>query len=860
MNETAFKDGHIQKEATSVVLDTSVNIKVGYIDLPNLYMTSSDADKVSKDGTIDIIGGYGYSVLNALSEYTNWTYSFIDGSYAEQITALEKGAIDLLLPTGYTEERAALFSFAKDVDIYNIISAIYTKSDASASDLYYNDDASVKKIGTFGLIQGNYVNDSFFEYATKISLDISGDKIKYYSTNEELKTALLNDDIDAMVAGKIAYSGDIKMISEISASLSYIAAKDEDLASKVNTALLSLNAEKPNFLSDTYSTFYGRYRSKKAYTQEESDYVSPMKGKKLKIVGNHSFEPFESYDADKGTYVGAYPDVVSLVSKESGVDIEFVETESLSSSWNTIKDGDADLISGVYVDGTISRDYNVLPTTSFYSYQNYLVMKRGSSLTPSSTMNVAVRSGFIGTTSYLNSFYPKWSLSTYNEEESGLQDLLNGKVDAALFSNVVINSKRLLAGHSDIYAYPSFSVSVPLCIGAYSGMANVRIVQGLISKVIDNIPADSITECLVNNTVGSGSALAPQEIFLSNLPLFISLIVAGAVLIAALAAFLAFFITERRSSKKLTAKNEELQRALQLAESYEKSRDEVDKLLDSAQCGILQISAPLHENHKSKMHLVFANDYASVLTGLNMEKCVNYEEFSKNLDNNFSSGIMSLICKTKGQKVGNSVESSFPAFYGNKTLDALAKVIAIFPKTDEKIIQITIFDVSERSAVEKELLVLSETDSLTGLLNKKTTEEAEADYLSKFVGSPCALLLMDIDKFKLINDVHGHPIGDEVLIAFSSYLKRLLPADSIIGRIGGDEFAVLLKDASDRAQLKKIGASITSFGKTYIPRFTCSLGIKIITQPEKDFAGCYKKVDGLLYFSKRLGTGHFTIR
>jgi diguanylate cyclase (GGDEF)-like protein len=103
-------------------------------------------------------------------------------------------------------------------------------------------------------------------------------------------------------------------------------------------------------------------------------------------------------------------------------------------------------------------------------------------------------------------------------------------------------------------------------------------------------------------------------------------------------------------------------------------------------------------------------------------------------------------------------------------------------------------DITQRKNLERELHRMASTDTLTGMANRRVfLERAEAAFqLASTESQPLALLMLDLDHFKQINDRLGHLEGDRVLIAFAQAVQLLLRADDTVGRLGGEEFGVLL--------------------------------------------------------------------
>ncbi|MEM6497076.1 MAG: diguanylate cyclase [Pseudomonadota bacterium] len=120
---------------------------------------------------------------------------------------------------------------------------------------------------------------------------------------------------------------------------------------------------------------------------------------------------------------------------------------------------------------------------------------------------------------------------------------------------------------------------------------------------------------------------------------------------------------------------------------------------------------------------------------------------------------------------------------------------------------VTISDITADKKNEADLRALAENDALTGLANRRTfdneIESMTAQFASEDQAPPVGLLLIDLDKFKDINDTHGHLIGDEVLKIAARRITHSIRRMDIAARIGGDEFAVIQRDVPDQQSLRK---------------------------------------------------------
>lgn len=171
-------------------------------------------------------------------------------------------------------------------------------------------------------------------------------------------------------------------------------------------------------------------------------------------------------------------------------------------------------------------------------------------------------------------------------------------------------------------------------------------------------------------------------------------------------------------------------------------------------------------------------------------------------------------------------------------------------------------DIDQRKRSELQLEYVSCHDSLTGLYNKATTTILIQEALIEHPTLEHAFFILDIDHFKDINDTHGHFVGDQVLTLAAQKLKALFNPTDIIGRIGGDEFVIFIKDIKGREETDRLAQSIcdrfsTPADKDPLPPVTCSIGISIFPTDGKLFEKLYKTADYALYEAKHLGRSRY---
>lgn len=177
--------------------------------------------------------------------------------------------------------------------------------------------------------------------------------------------------------------------------------------------------------------------------------------------------------------------------------------------------------------------------------------------------------------------------------------------------------------------------------------------------------------------------------------------------------------------------------------------------------------------------------------------------------------------------------------------------------------------VSTNIRLQREYKRNAMVDALTGLYNRRWLEEALPRFVNRFSRSkqPLALLMLDVDHFKRVNDEFGHPAGDAVLVTVAHTLRTAVRPTDHVARYGGEEFAVILPETGPRAahgvaERLRVAvklASIRDAQNNLLPGVTISIGGTILPVDNPSAPGLISQADANLYASKQSGRDKVTI-
>ena len=175
-------------------------------------------------------------------------------------------------------------------------------------------------------------------------------------------------------------------------------------------------------------------------------------------------------------------------------------------------------------------------------------------------------------------------------------------------------------------------------------------------------------------------------------------------------------------------------------------------------------------------------------------------------------------------------------------------------------------DITTQKNTEKQLFDLARIDSLTGLPNRRQFEERLDEALARVdrSGGELALMFLDIDHFKAINDGLGHAAGDDVLLQFGQAIRQAVRKVDVVARLAGDEFIVLLEGLNDKSEANTVAGKILKAVARSIPsangvlEVSSSIGITFASNAS-DAAQLREQADQALYLAKKRGRNQFGV-
>jgi diguanylate cyclase (GGDEF)-like protein len=560
----------------------------------------------------------------------------------------------------------------------------------------------------------------------------------------------------------------------------------------------------------------------------------------LVFVADRDFDPY-SYSDEEGTPSGHDMELAYLLARELHVNIE-VRLLDWQDCLNAVQTGDADVVLGLEHDSATPFDMSIpLPNSSGFvafgkkNFQSIgdLYGKRLAVLSGSNSWNMVIEPyGLAQDTA---------SYPTYSE---AFQSVMTGENDYCIAQYAV--GRRTLArlGNASLRPMGPQLVYSSSCVGVKKGRSDLC---NDLNAAIVTLTRSGAMFRLTEKWLGTYVQMIHVKDFFEHYDVEI-LLAAFMVVAVFLGMMVYFFRRQAIVMLQERASNRHFQEYQQLL--HDASRKSYEHVLefDITHDNIVGEST---RQSLEQLGLSSAATYEQVLHGMAghiHERFVDayLETFSPHaVTAAWEKGTSSLTCEVMQSGDGEDYH----------WIRITSRIFSF--ETDHSIRLITFHqNIDDEKRKEKDLELRARTDEMTTLYNKATTEQFIQETLDNNKDAVYALFIFDIDNFKRVNDEHGHPFGDAMIVTFSEIIKKCFRTSDIVGRIGGDEFAALVSlpnrewvEKKAQSILDAVNETVTIEGRDC--KISSSIGIAIALNSEKgermNFKTLYKYADAALY-------------
>ena len=494
-------------------------------------------------------------LLNEISKISGIRFEYVEAdTWEDTKNMLINGKADVRMPSSLPAIASTTLSYGTQPIMEN--SRVLMTLD-SRTDLYYKDydHFSSLKIGiTYSMLNNTQVKDCFED------LKVSEDQMITYPSYDEVRTALDNGEVDAVISSIMDLKDGLKTLARFDSVFSYISMSiDNPYLDILDNALEELKVSDPAFIPLLYNKYYSE-RNVEPLTRKEAEYV--MRAETITIGQLPSCIPYSGID-DSGELAGISEDFSTWIADYAGLNIEMVALEDSERPVEALKSGKVMMTAGMLRTSRFQSDSSVLLSNSFDTSSISIVMRRGETYDPDAEQVVAVNNSFQDILDYLAAYCPQYTVVSYDNDDECLDALLKGKADLVLQNVYTMNYLLRKPKYETLEILQTEFMDEENCFAVLNTDDNAILIS-ILNKAIKAIPQDISDSIILANTTG-----CPYNYTLSDLlykfRMPFSII---AVLVILLAAVLAVNANiKQKNMKDIQAKNKQLQEAWKKAEA-----------------------------------------------------------------------------------------------------------------------------------------------------------------------------------------------------------------------------------------------------------------------------------------------------
>ena len=825
-------------ECEPVLADEKEIVRVGVYEMDGFHSYNEYGE----------LEGYCIDYLNVVAGITGWTYEYVEAAdFNDACEMLGMGEVDLIAPAMMSDARKAKFTYS-ELDFGTEYTVLVTTSDRN--DLYYEDYEHFNNL-KIAVLNHYPLTEYFIEY---MKIHNFSAELVYFDTIDESKEAMRKGKVDAIVDSIMDVEEEDKLLARFSPQPFYFLVGKHDIKflAELNAAMNQVQNTYPMLLDELLINYYPIY-DLQFYTRDELEYVE--KAETLKVAYVPERRPL-SFKNDEGELDGISRAIFDKVAELSGLKFEYFELPEGEISYQYLQEQGIDLITGVEYNSANMNSTGIFLSRPYISARKVMVSRPEFEYDENKTYKLAVATGSKTVKSVLNSRYPNLEIVDYDTIADCFEALYIGEVDMLIQNQYVVDAILAKPIYSTFKVVPIDGLEDELCFstivdlnGGY-GMdeAESSLVIGILNKAISQISDTDMDNMVMRETVENQYELDAFD-FLYNYRFTIVAII-GVLII--LAVFAVVYYQEKQKREQILV--EEAKRTALQQRRYQ-------TIVECSEDLIYEISLSGESNIGSdKIRKKFGWEIPRQVDELDFAKAMEILHVHPDDEQTFRQTMLTNgIGKFDEQvlRIGKANgDYLWCRVYRTLLMDDNHNVVSILGK---------IVDVDEEVKEKLQLEHKSRTDLLTGLLNKQTFEKDVREYVENHNTEGSCFVFLDMDHFKDINDRFGHSVGDQVIKETAKKIQLLFANFDLVGRFGGDEFCVFVKEIPRDTLIDKLKFAVKKMEQEYayeggVVKISASIGAAYCKKEKIGYKEFMDVADAAAYQAKDNGRNCYIIK
>lgn len=509
--------------------------------------------------------GYGYELLETLSDYTGWQFEYVTCDWSDCFEKLENGEIDIMGGISYTEDRAEEMLFSDEPmgeEKY------YLYADLSRTNLSTSDYKTLngKKVG---VVMGTEPEVMLTEWEEKYGIKTQHVNI---SNNEDVKQKLANHEIDCFVSLEESYWAElgISTITRVGkSSIYYVLNKDRsDLKEELDNAMHALDEEAPFYTADLCKKYFS-LDYKPILTGEEKAWLRKHGAIRMGFLTSDS--GVSTYDPATGEITGTITDYIQFARDCLGnqeLEFQLVGYDDKEAELNALKSGEIDMIFHFDQSPNLAEEYRLARTNTTWT-ANMMVVTNKQLFIENQVNRVAVPQNKISLTRYIAFYYPQWEIVDCDTQEDAIKLVKDGQADCFIIG---VGSEAKYSKNHGFYSVP-LPNPANSCFAVKSGN---RSLLSILNKTLKAMPANMLTSSLAMHK-SSARKVTLSEFIKDN---FFRVLLVSSIAVAAILLTILMLLQKARKAEAAARKaandtqelNAKLQVAVENAESANRAK------------------------------------------------------------------------------------------------------------------------------------------------------------------------------------------------------------------------------------------------------------------------------------------------